>query len=411
MRKPILFDITMPLPHAVDPFTTGIGRVERAWLALLASAPEPAYFFLEHRGTVSVLGPGAGQVLANWIARRDPADLPPLSRLLLRLGRTRAALRFAVMRHALLRRVPAGENDRLLPGLRRLFPAGAWFLGVSHRPMPEARFRTFRAAGVKTAILIHDTLPLDHPEWHFEDSTAAAALVRETLRDADLILCNSAVTRADYLRNARMLAPNLPPPPAVVAHLGLHDRPAVPPGPLPPGIAPDRPLFMALGTIQPRKNLGLLVEAWDRMATRIPPQHLPQLVIAGSWGWKVEELRARLDRSPLRGTAIHVLDRPDDATVQALLRAVNALLMPSFAEGYGLPLMEVARDGIPVIASDLPVYREIAGTYPAYCPPDAPEDWITRILSFTGPPRRLAPPPIPTWQAHFATVRAAMDAT
>ena len=106
-----------------------------------------------------------------------------------------------------------------------------------------------------------------------------------------------------------------------------------------------------------------------------------------------------------------MFDRCSDAQLSAWLGGARALLMPSFAEGFGLPVIEALRHGTPVIASDLPVFREIAGGLPTFVDPTDADAWKGAIEAFVddGPERtrqviamRTYVPP--TWAAHFAIV-------
>jgi glycosyltransferase involved in cell wall biosynthesis len=121
------------------------------------------------------------------------------------------------------------------------------------------------------------------------------------------------------------------------------------------------PYFVICSTIEPRKNHLLILQEWRELVQR-EGAGAPKLVIVGGRGWKFEAVAALLDRSPvLRGHVIEVsgLTTP---SLKQLLDGARALLMPSFAEGYGLPVVEALSAGVPVIASDIPVFRKNAGT-------------------------------------------------
>ncbi|MDT9702392.1 glycosyltransferase, partial [Streptomyces sp. P17] len=92
-----------------------------------------------------------------------------------------------------------------------------------------------------------------------------------------------------------------------------------------------RPRFVTLGTIEPRKNHALLLDVWDSLP---PPR--PQLVVIGRRGWADQALFARIAATP----DVAEFNTLDDGQVAAVLTGAQALLMPSFAEGFGLPLTE-----------------------------------------------------------------------
>src|ERR1700710_674754 len=102
----------------------------------------------------------------------------------------------------------------------------------------------------------------------------------------------------------------------------------------PPPKKSDRPYFLCVGTIEPRKNHLLLLHLWRRMVA-LHGNRAPRLLIVGKRGWENENVLDLLDRCPaLRGHVIELGTVPD-SKLTALLRGAQALLMPSFAEGFG----------------------------------------------------------------------------
>jgi len=152
----------------------------------------------------------------------------------------------------------------------------------------------------------------------------------------------------------------LPMPPALVAPLGC-DALAQPASATQPPF--PRPYFVMLGTIESRKNHLLILNVWARLA-RTMGAHCPLLVIIGQRGWECEQVIDMLDRcADLTGNVIE-MPRCVDGELGAILSHARALLFPSFVEGYGLPLVEALSMGTPVLASDLPVFRELAQDIP-----------------------------------------------
>ena len=182
--------------------------------------------------------------------------------------------------------------------------------------------------------------------------------------------------------------------------------------PIPKGVKPKRfdcPHFVVVGTIEGRKNHELLLHIWQRMADG--GGSVPLLVIVGQRGWEAESVTAMLDcGSELKGSVLE-LGRCADDELAAIIAGARALLMPSFAEGFGLPVVEALELGTPVIASDLAVFREIAGDLPTYLDClDAPA-WEHAIRSFVqdGPERqrqldRIGGYRPPDWSRHFDIV-------
>ena len=105
------------------------------------------------------------------------------------------------------------------------------------------------------------------------------------------------------------------------------------------------------------------------------------LVIVGRGGWHTESLQARLRDHPEAGRRLRWLTSASDEQVSALYRRSAALLMASEGEGYGLPIVEAAHAGLPVIARDIPVFREICGDAAVFFAPGKLADAIERWLA------------------------------
>ena len=163
---------------------------------------------------------------------------------------------------------------------------------------------------------------------------------------------------------------------------------------------------MCVGTIEPRKNLGLLLSLWRRLEARLGPE-TPPLVLVGRRGWENEAVVDQLERSPAVLKHVHEVSNLGDAQVARLIGGAAALLSPSFAEGYNLPVIEALSLATPVIASDIAVHRELAAGAQLIDPLDGPA-WLEALLAAAA---RRPPAPefaAPTWEAHFDTVARAL---
>lgn len=385
---PRLLDVTRLVSRA-GRMPTGIDRVERAWLGRLLAGPGPLFgllrtpygFLLLDRAGLARLDRGLDD--GNW----DRADL--LSGLSLhRPAGVRAA-------EATLRRIALGRclRGRLGALLRRHLPPGTVAYNVGHADLSGPALPALKSVpGLRLVVMIHDTIPLDHPRLQRPGTARSfAARFRAAVRHADAILCPSHAAAADIRRHLPA-GPGTPrlvvAPPGVTPAQARPDR-------LPPGLPPDGPYVVALGTIEPRKNHALLLDVWQSLGPAAP-----WLLICGSRGWRNAATFARLDRQPPR---VRELPGLDDGAVAALLDGARALLFPSLAEGFGLPLAEALARGTPVLCSDLPVCREVAGPGATFLDPRDPAAWQAAVLALAegSPARRVIAPP--SWESHFKT--------
>ncbi len=128
----------------------------------------------------------------------------------------------------------------------------------------------------------------------------------------------------------------------------------------------DKPFLLGVGTIEPRKAWNVALDAMERLwAGGVDAR----LVLVGRYGWNAHWLRSRIEGHAEFGKRLIWRDSADDCELSALYRRATALVYPSVCEGFGLPLIEARHYGAPVIASDIPIFREIAGEAVSYFPP------------------------------------------
>jgi glycosyltransferase involved in cell wall biosynthesis len=225
-----------------------------------------------------------------------------------------------------------------------------------------------RAAGIVT---IHDLSYLRHPETVSTASARYRELVPRSLRRAALTIADSRVLADEIAAEYGLSADRIRAIP-----LGVDPAWFEPPGPLPPHLdLPDRYLLF-VGTLEPRKDLATLLKAF-RQLRRTDPD-LPALVLAGPAGWG-----PALDTQGLGPGDLRQVGYLDGATLRSVVAHATALCFPSIDEGFGLPPLEALAAGTPVVASDLPVLREVlADAGPAvrfFAPRDA--DALAQAIS------------------------------
>lgn len=397
-----LLDITRLVARAGAGPLTGIDRVERAYLRALIAQSHPFAMICRTALGYLILGGDCAPRLLTWVD--DTRIIPPTSALTRSLARARRtpALEAALRPYALARLRPT----QLADWLAGCFPAGISYLNVGHANLTDLTLGQLRRVpGLRVAVMIHDTIPLDFPQY---SGVRAPAEFREKLaaatRHADLLLCTSAAVEADVRRWAGVLGTRAP---TKVAHLGVETA-APDAAAIPMALDLKRPYFVTLGTIEPRKDHALLLDIWADFHATLPQEEIPQLFIVGRRGWRNEAVFRRLDAEPFMGKSVFEVANLTDGAVTAILQNACGLLAPSHAEGFGLPAAEAAALGIPVLASDLPVTREILSNYPIYAPPGDMPAWSVGIRAMTlqakSPRLRQVPAKVPDWTTHFNLV-------
>lgn len=289
--------------------------------------------------------------------------------------------------------------------------AGAVLMNVVHSGLDDPDYgRRIQRYRLRPLYFLHDLIPVGFPEYGRPDEDARHRRRLETiLTTACGLIVNSEVTGKEF--EAYAASRGVAVPPWVAAHL------APPAFPQPASEPPMRePYFVVLGTIEPRKNHLLLLNLWRQLVSDLG-ERAPRLVVIGQRGWECEQVVDMLERCHALKGHVTELSGCDDAVLATWLAHARALLFPSFAEGYGIPLVEALSLGTPVIASDLPVFRELAGDIPEYLDPLDGRGWRRAVLDYAAADSgrrsaqltRMAGWKPPSWDEHFAVVEAFMD--
>jgi glycosyltransferase involved in cell wall biosynthesis len=208
----------------------------------------------------------------------------------------------------------------------------------------------------RLVLTVHDCTFLRHPEWFpWNRAMYYRAAVRRSACRAARVIADSQATAEDLME-----------------WLGLpEDRIDVVPLGVDPGFRPadattqgairslyglPASYFLYVGTIEPRKNIAGLIDAWSATACA----HPCDLVIAGRRGWKMDAVDAAVDRSPHRAR-IHFTGFVPQENLPALVSAARGFVWPSFFEGFGLPPLEAMACGVPVITSNTSSLPEVVG--------------------------------------------------
>lgn len=147
------------------------------------------------------------------------------------------------------------------------------------------------------------------------------------------------------------------------------------------------PYVLWVGSLEPRKGVGTLVAAMARLqgGRGEGDKAAPHLVMAGYRGWQNEQLLPATERAAL-GERLHQLGRVSEEELQVLYANATAFAFPSLHEGFGLPVLEAMAAGVPVLASDIPPLREVAGGAALLVPPGRPQEWAEALASVLSEP-------------------------
>jgi glycosyltransferase involved in cell wall biosynthesis len=238
---------------------------------------------------------------------------------------------------------------------------------VTHSPHPLL-LPSRRAAQV---ITIHDLSFLDTPDTSRTDVRRDySSLVQAHAARADRIIVSSRYAAGEVENRLGVAAAkiSLCPPGA----------PAWSPRPEP---LPQSGYILFLGTIERRKNVGVLLDAYERLLSRAPAG-VPELVLAGKATSFGQVWLDRLQRPPLRGVVRH-LGYVEADRRQSLYEGARLLVLPSLEEGFGLPVLEAMATGVPVVAANRGALPEVVAGAGPLIDPESSEDLaaaISRIL-------------------------------
>lgn len=293
----------------------------------------------------------------------------------------------------------------VVAGRRRPARARTIYLNIGHTGLDEPSLAAWIARHELRAVyLIHDLIPITHPQYCRPSETGKhKRRMINALLSGTGIIGNSEATLNELRTFAEAIGATMP---ANIA-AWISGPPLARAGRT---ASLNRPYFVVVGTIEGRKNHAVLLRVWRRLVATMRHE-APLLAIIGQRGWEASQTLAALDHlGDLKGYVIEKNDCSDEE-VASLIAGARALLMPSFAEGFGLPVIEALQLGTPVVASDLPVFKEIVGDIPTYIDPRDEPAWEQAVRAFVedGPERerqlsRLPAYRAPTWDDHFAIV-------
>ena len=382
MRQRLLLDVTKTFESG---FATGIQRVVRELArrtdligerldrdAVLVVASGGGYHRLDGPGVARLMTPApAGEqslVAQSGLIRRLKALLEANVWAYATMQRLTVARRLATLTRGL---EPIAVRADDLVALIDYFGAGT--------PSVDAIVRA-RGTGATTIAIVYDIIPLLHGEmvpgttgypfkWAYKRLVPSVdGLIAISRSGADLVRAERTVQTANV--------------PVASFYLGqdLQVVEGEPRGTTIPAAAwHDGPTFVMVGTIEPRKRHAATLAAFD---TVWDAGHAANLVLVGRIGWDVDAFLDEARRHPRYGTSLFLCHQVDDRELHDAIARADATIMASKAEGFGLPIVESLALGVPVIAADIPIFREVAGTAGAYFLPDDTAAFAAAIIAF-----------------------------
>ena len=236
-----------------------------------------------------------------------------------------------------------------------------------------------RLSHTRSVFTLHDLTALTFPAAHTQlNRRFLQLMLPHFLREADLVIADSASTQRDAIRLYR-----LPPDRVRVIHLGVDPRFQPVTHDLQDQVRvryqlPDR-FILSVGTLEPRKNLITLLEAYHVLRSE---GSNVSLVIAGGRGWRSEPFFERLHALGLENMVL-LLGRVPDEDLPGLYTLAEVFAFPSLYEGFGLPVLEAMACGTPVISSNTSSLPEVVGNAGLLLPPDDIVRWKEALLNVT----------------------------
>jgi glycosyltransferase involved in cell wall biosynthesis len=265
---------------------------------------------------------------------------------------------------------------------------GDIFLGLDLNPhiVPchKHYLQHLRQLGVKVFFVIYDLLPFTHENYFLPNAKDDYHRWLNTVTQSNGAICISKAT-AVQLENWMNSSPKKPPNNFSIgfSHIGCdlshvpQKKSASKNKKMASRTKNNNPTILMVGTVEPRKGHLQALEAFEILWQN---NREINLVIVGKEGWMVEDLIERINTHPENGKRLFWFNDCDDEALIELYDSTHGTLIASEAEGFGLPLIEAAHHKCPILARDIPVFREIAGNYASYFPDDNSADLLAQYI-------------------------------
>jgi glycosyltransferase involved in cell wall biosynthesis len=215
--------------------------------------------------------------------------------------------------------------------------------------------------GLMATLIVHDLIPIAHPEWFPTDANKRTLeSIVHSVTEKDQVVCVSESTRQDLLAYRTDLRPKQ----VTVAHLAGAEvfKPTPLSDTLRQRIGINFEYILSVCTLEPRKNLQLVVRAYEHLLQNNVDTQLPQLVLVGAIGWKTGELIDQINMlNAHHPNQVIITGYIEDEELAQLYTSATMFVYPSLYEGFGLPPLEAMQCGCPVITSNVSSLPEVVG--------------------------------------------------
>lgn len=285
-----------------------------------------------------------------------------------------------------------GCPDEVLQDEPIEYAPGDIFLGLDlHHHVPRVHERylvTMNRSGVRMMFVVYDLMPINFP--HFWEAQHSVHLVHQqwlhviTKFDGAVCISKAVADELGYWLEKNGQARHRPFK-IDWFHLGADLKHSAPTKGLPNNADTvlnslcNRHSFLMVGTLEPRKGHDQVLGAFEQLWQS--DQNV-NLVIVGKEGWLVENLVGRIRAHPELNKRLFWLEGISDEYLEKLYAASTCLIAASYGEGFGLPLIEAAQHKLPIIARDIPVFREVAGVHAYYFDAKSPDDLAQAIKTW-----------------------------
>ena len=247
--------------------------------------------------------------------------------------------------------------------------------------LPE--IKRIHAGGGKVVTMVYDLIPIRHPETcHASVLNVFESWLKMAIQESDLLICISESVALDletFLNSLQI--PLINRPKITFFHLGS-DIPVLLGGhrelsaSVKKLFASKEPVFLMVGTLEPRKGHSFVLDAFELLWAE---GFKYKLCLVGKEGWNVEGLLNRINTHPEFNRSLFYYNSISDAELNESYSSAAALITASMIEGFGLPIVEGTLHHLPVLASDIPVFREVGGDGALYFSLNDPSDLAEKV--------------------------------